>query len=64
MRTPKQKKFDTAFKRGDKMLKLLTKNWTMQRIADKYGISRQRVSILLKAQKQRVDKMTKDSILN
>ena len=60
----RQKKFAMAVKRAERMEKLQTKGWSLEKIAKKHNISRQRVSSILREQKIRLDKMTKDSILN
>jgi len=40
-----------AERRRDSMLKYRARGWTVQKIADKYGISKQRVSQILNGQR-------------
>jgi len=48
MNSYQKKTAETAARRRAKMNRLRHKGWTLERIGNKFGISRQRVSVLLK----------------
>jgi DNA-directed RNA polymerase specialized sigma subunit len=52
-----------AYKRVLRMVKMYDKGMTMEEIGDKFGISRQRVSMLFKEQLIRIDKLRQKGIL-
>jgi hypothetical protein len=59
-----QKIILNAYKRALKMERLQKKGFTLEEIGEKFGISRQRVFLILREQKIRIDKLRERGILN